>query len=223
MAKQKKDKPEKTTTGAARKSNAGVDSGYREEFAEQGYKLCLLGADDVFLAYFYEVELEVIMFWRIEYTDFNNNIVRAKEDRPLYLLKKEEQRQKRREYRKSKHIKDSANAYVKARRVNDMHFKLRHNVSSLMYARLKSKKSKGALKQLGYSVEELKTHLESQFTHEMNWDNYGGVWQLDHKIPDSWFDYTSIEDEGFKKSWALDNLQPLLATDNLKKGDRYGS
>ena len=30
-----------------------------------------------------------------------------------------------------------------------------------------------------------------------------------------------MEDEGFKKSWALENLQPMWAEENIKKGNRF--
>jgi len=35
----------------------------------------------------------------------------------------------------------------------------------------------------GYSFCELKTHLASQFTEELSWDNYGTEWELDRKKP----------------------------------------
>ncbi len=70
---------------------------------------------------------------------------------------------------------------------------------------------------VGYTLLELKTHLETLFTDGMNWDNYG-KWEIDHIIPDSFFKYTKIEDEEFKKCWALSNIQPLWAIDNIKKG-----
>jgi hypothetical protein len=73
---------------------------------------------------------------------------------------------------------------------------------------------------LGYNADQLKKHLESKFKDGMTWDNCG-KWQIDHVIPDSWFKYSSIEDEEFKKCWALDNLQPLWADQNRKKSDLY--
>jgi len=54
----------------------------------------------------------------------------------------------------------------------------------------------------------------------MTWDNYG-TWHIDHIRPDSWFHYDSVNHEDFKKSWMLDNLQPLWAKDNLMKSNNY--
>lgn len=74
---------------------------------------------------------------------------------------------------------------------------------------------------VGYTVEELKIHLESLFTDGMNWDNYGKFgWQIDHVIPKTSFPITSINDENFKRCWALSNLQPLWWQDNLKKSNK---
>jgi len=47
-----------------------------------------------------------------------------------------------------------------------------------------------------------------------------GEWHVDHIIPISYFEITSHECDGFKECWKLENLQPLWAQDNLKKGDR---
>jgi len=69
---------------------------------------------------------------------------------------------------------------------------------------------------VGYSINELKTHLEKQFKPGMTWDNYG-EWHIDHKIPISAFNFKSINDIDFKKCWALNNLQPLWKEDNFHK------
>jgi hypothetical protein len=44
---------------------------------------------------------------------------------------------------------------------------------------------------------------------------------IDHITPDSWFEYNSTEDRDFKKSWSLDNLQPLWKAENASKGNKY--
>lgn len=77
-------------------------------------------------------------------------------------------------------------------------------------------KNGSILKNLSYSIEELKVHLESKFELNMNWENYG-EWHIDHKIPDSYFTYDKMSDEQFKLAWALENLQPLWAKDNHHK------
>ncbi len=74
-----------------------------------------------------------------------------------------------------------------------------------------------------YTIDQLKTHLEKQFTPKMNWDNYGTYWHIDHKIPIAYFDFKSSDDVGFKLCWALKNLQPLEKIANMKKGAKIDS
>jgi hypothetical protein len=74
---------------------------------------------------------------------------------------------------------------------------------------------------VGYTLTELMAHLERLFTPEMNWDNYGSYWHIDHIKPQSWFIYENTESEAFKTCWSLSNLQPLEASKNCSKGNRY--
>lgn len=101
---------------------------------------------------------------------------------------------------------------------SDIYYKIRCNCSYMIWKALKGKKNKlSILKYLPYTIEELKQHLESKFDNKMNWDNYGNYWHIDHIYPQSKLLYTSMVDENFKKCWALDNLQPLEAIENIKK------
>ena len=68
---------------------------------------------------------------------------------------------------------------------------------------------------LGYTAEELKTHLESLFQEGMTWDNQGD-WHIDHIIPQSYF--TSIDQ--IRECFALSNLKPEWGEWNLWKGNR---
>lgn len=109
---------------------------------------------------------------------------------------------------------------------NNPKARLRQSVSALMSTRLRRRAAGGSGKSkfthLSYSTEDLFKHLESLFLPGMSWDNYG-KWHVDHIIPDSSFNYTSVDDPEFQQCWALDNLQPLWAVDNLKKGRKVGT
>ena len=74
-------------------------------------------------------------------------------------------------------------------------------------------------KLVGYSMEELKTHLERQFLRGMGWHNMG-QWHIDHIIPLSSFTITGPDDPELRRAWALTNLRPLWAADNLIKSDK---
>jgi hypothetical protein len=107
-------------------------------------------------------------------------------------------------------------------RMKDPHWQVRERFATLLRNYLKKHRAiKGGRteKLVGYSVIELRDHLESLFLPGMSWENYG-EWHIDHIIPDSRFKYASAGDPSFKKSWALQNLQPLWAKDNLSKGNK---
>jgi hypothetical protein len=74
---------------------------------------------------------------------------------------------------------------------------------------------------IDYLIQELKEHLEKQFSPEMNWKNYGEYWEIDHKIPRCWFHYKSTKDKAFKRCWSLENLQPLKKEINHSKLHYY--
>lgn len=80
-------------------------------------------------------------------------------------------------------------------------------------------KSPKAEAMLGYPLSELVAHLERQFTKGMTWDAFrnGGI-HIDHIIPLSSFDLT--DEAEWKAAWALTNLRPLWATENIRKSNR---
>lgn len=98
-------------------------------------------------------------------------------------------------------------------------YRLTRSLSRLIHKALKENKEGGRWRiVVGYTVAELKQHLESQFIDGMTWDNYG-KWHIDHKIPQSFFQFSSLDDVEFRMCWRLENLQPLWATDNIRKGN----
>ena len=69
----------------------------------------------------------------------------------------------------------------------------------------------------GYSYDQLKSHIEKQFSGGMSWENYG-EWHIDHITPVGAFEFDSIDDPTVKQCWCLSNLRPLWAIDNMRKG-----
>lgn len=103
----------------------------------------------------------------------------------------------------------------------DFIFKIRKNISRAILYYLKKQnniKKSSIIKYLEYSIDDLKKHLEFQFNTNMNWDNYGKYWHIDHIIPQSCLPYTNMTNENFKKCWALENLRPLEARQNMIDG-----
>ncbi len=71
----------------------------------------------------------------------------------------------------------------------------------------------------GYSMDDLRRHLERQFVRGMSWDNMAKHgWHIDHIHPRKCFDTTTID--GLRAYWALPNLRPLWAKQNIAKRDR---
>jgi hypothetical protein len=72
---------------------------------------------------------------------------------------------------------------------------------------------------VGYSAQDLRSHLERQFTRGMSWERLqAGDIHIDHIVPKSTFDLDTLED--VRACFALTNLRPLWASDNLRKQAR---
>lgn len=71
---------------------------------------------------------------------------------------------------------------------------------------------------LGYGGEELKSSITEKLHSGMTWDNYG-EWHIDHIKPISAFLADGETDPAVVNS--LDNLQPMWASENLKKGSEW--
>lgn len=56
----------------------GRPTKYRAEFNEQAYKLCLLGATDVEMADFFQVDEDTINEWKKRHPEFSESITRGK-------------------------------------------------------------------------------------------------------------------------------------------------
>lgn len=102
-------------------------------------------------------------------------------------------------------------------------FTLRVRLSSLLRASLKSNAKSNKMESLlGYSVQVLRAHLEGGFKDGMTWDAFlSGKIHIDHIRPVSSFNITSDCCDDFKACWALSNLQPLWAFENLSKGSKW--
>lgn len=79
------------------------------------------------------------------------------------------------------------------------------------------KGSRSWREKVGYSLDDLKTHIERSFLKGMGWHN-ANLWHIDHIIPLSAFEYANIDEKNFKIAWALTNLRPMWAKDNISKG-----
>jgi len=94
---------------------------------------------------------------------------------------------------------------------------LRDRLRSALRGVAKASTTKGLL---GCTVGELRKHLSAQFTEGMTWDNYGHRgWHIDHIKPCACFDLGEADQQ--RECFHYTNLQPLWATDNLRKGAKF--
>jgi hypothetical protein len=120
------------------------------------------------------------------------------------------------------HVNQYARDYERKRRAEDPKYRLGVRTRTAVWQMLKERnvnKTNKTFDLLGYTLEELMSHLEALFTEGMTWDNYG-EWHVDHKIPMTSFNFETTEDREFKLCWCLDNLQPLWGPENLSKGTK---
>jgi hypothetical protein len=112
--------------------------------------------------------------------------------------------------------------YQRQRSKEDRQFAASRSIRCRIYNCLKKGwKSGPAVELLGCSVQQCLAHIESQFTPEMSWSNWGqgkdnSTWHIDHIVPVTFFDLTT--EDGQQRAFHYTNLQPLWGSDNIKKG-----
>lgn len=107
------------------------------------------------------------------------------------------------------------------RMANDPIFRLLKNMRRRLGHAVKAagaKKSCGTMELCGCDGKFLAKHLECLFQPGMTWENYG-KWHVDHIRPCSAFDLSIPEQQ--KECFHYTNLQPLWASDNLKKSHKW--
>ena len=86
---------------------------------------------------------------------------------------------------------------------------LRHRLREFL--KLSGKRSSAFF---GCTGEQLKKHIEAQFTKGMSWENYG-QWHVDHIVPCAAFDLSDEAQAHICFNWQ--NLRPLCAKENIAK------
>jgi len=117
----------------------------------------------------------------------------------------------------------SINECIKRRKKIDPSYRLRTYLRGRLWNTLSRNsiaKSSKTMTLLGCSIQEFRQHLESQFTEEMSWENYGRVgWHIDHIRPCASFNLAEPEEQ--KICFHHKNMQPMWASENIKKSSFY--
>ena len=161
---------------------------------------------------------KLIRVWR------ENNADQVKQQHQHY---REAHREQRREYNRQWREKNRHywRDYQNERLRTDTSYRLRNYIGAAIRKAIR-KNRKSAFNILGYTVDELRQHLESLFQPGMSWENYGTAWHIDHITPKSWFKIEGpdgVDEYELKLCWSLDNLQPMWGDENLEKNNRYVS
>lgn len=110
--------------------------------------------------------------------------------------------------------KERINASIVARVRNSPILRLRAAVRARFHKMINGKGGRSWQDLVGYTVHDLKRHIDALLPPEWNWNNYGSVWVIDHKRPIASFDLP----RQIVECWALNNLQPLERLENHRKG-----
>ena len=112
-----------------------------------------------------------------------------------------------------KFLTEQKTEWCKNERKSNINYRLKKSLA----ARLRTVliKNNTTMNYIGCNIQYLREWFEYNFTNDMNWDNYGSYWSIDHVIPVCKFDLTN-EDEKLK-CWNWSNLIPVTVKYNSSK------
>jgi hypothetical protein len=135
---------------------------------------------------------------------------------------RERHAEKLREKRRTPEWRAKKNAYQRKVRQERPEYRIRGQLGGQLNTLLARHVQSGAFRgksfveRFGYAPEELRVHLERQFTKRMSWQNYGTYWEIDHTVPCRLFKLP----EETRACFALTNLRPLPKVENRRKQGR---
>jgi hypothetical protein len=152
-------------------------------------------------------------------TYYQKNKDKINEYKKVYYQKNKDIIKLRNKLKDKNEFRSKRRVYERKKRKNDIQFKLSRTLRNRLYGAVKNNyKSGSSVRDLGCTIPELKTYLESKFQPGMTWDNHGNTgWHIDHIKPLSSFDLKDRQQ--FLEACHYTNLQPLWAKDNLLKND----
>lgn len=167
-----------------------------------------------------EVNKEAIKELKRNYCHENRESILQKK-REYYYKNRDLIAEKRKHSNLSEEEKNKINQRMLNRYHNDPDYKVvvisRQLLRRVLKISQQDKKDR-TNKALGYSSNDLKSHLESLFLTGMTWENYGDSWSIDHNYPVSRYIADGVKDPSVINS--LSNLIPMWNEDNLNKKDR---
>lgn len=141
-----------------------------------------------------------------------NNIDKINEQRKDYRNRdnvKEHIKIKNKEYL---HIKKEK---IKLKRIVDENFRLTEVLRSKFNRAIKRNNYSSFL---GCNIEYFKKWIEYRWEPDMNWENYGECWHIDHILPINQFNFNEAIDIKICFNWT--NFQPLYKKENIAKSNK---
>ena len=208
---------------------------------KDGFRCCCKECDKIHTEKYMSENKEKIKQRKAEYRS-NPEVKEKEKQKYKEYYHRPEVKQRYEEYRNKPEIKERSNEYfhrpevkekmkenakrnstkrkevLKERYKNDENFQLVSIIRSRLSKALKRNKNKSSIEYLGCDIEFLKKWLEFRFDENMNWDNLGSYWHIDHILPINRFNLINDNDKMNCFHWT--NLQPLTSTENLQKKDK---
>jgi hypothetical protein len=113
-------------------------------------------------------------------------------------------------------LTEQKNEWCKNESLTNINYRLKKTLAS----RLRSVivvKNDSTMNYIGCNIQYLREWFEYNFTSDMNWDNYGSLWSIDHIIPVCKFDLTDENEKLICWNWS--NLMPVTIKFNSSKKD----
>ena len=100
---------------------------------------------------------------------------------------------------------------------NEHNTNINYRIKKSLAARLRTVivKNDSTMNYIGCNIQYLREWFEYNFTSEMNWDNYGSYWSIDHIIPVCKFELTDENEKLKCCNWT--NLMPVTVKYNSSK------
>jgi len=110
-------------------------------------------------------------------------------------------------------LKEQKTEWCKNERNTNMNYRIKKSLAARLRNVLTKKDT--TMNYIGCNIQYFREWIEYNFTAEMNWNNYGLFWSIDHIIPVCKFNL-SDEDEKFK-CWNWSNMMPVTVKYNSSK------
>jgi hypothetical protein len=146
---------------------------------------------------------------------------RNKNKESIQIKQKEWYETKGKEWKKEyeEQNRDHINKTSRNRYKSDKQYRMKKILRSrFKKVMLGKKKYNSILSYINLPLIEFNKWIEYQFDENMNWDNQGIYWDIDHVMPCSSFDLTKKEEIAKCFNWK--NMRPLKKEDNNKKSNK---